>query len=215
MAGMTKPPLNHFDRSKPFYPLVMNYVAELIGYKELGLRGLAGSPQLEECVARAARLGRVSISTETERESVVRGFGVLLGPLQLHSEFQQAPIIVDIDEAAREFAYNATYLLDYALKSAASVLILAHELSKDRPWHDTGPLWEFLRHCRNAAAHGGRFNLVNGEPRRGAQWGAFNITAALHGTALFRSKDSPGMLGPGDPIRLLWDIEQAYPQMTA
>lgn len=39
---------NHFDRSKPFYPLVMNYVIQLIGFKELTLRSLTGTPEVED-----------------------------------------------------------------------------------------------------------------------------------------------------------------------
>jgi hypothetical protein len=37
----------------------------------------------------------------------------------------------------------------------------------------------------------------------------------LHGTPLFDSLEEPGLLAPGDAIRLLWDIEQAYPDMHA
>jgi len=33
----------------------------------------------------------------------------------------------------------------------------------------------------------------------------------MHGANLFGDADPPGILGPGDPIDLLWDIEQTYP----
>ncbi len=36
----TKVQKNHFDRSKPFYPLVMNYLILLIGFKDLAGRGV-------------------------------------------------------------------------------------------------------------------------------------------------------------------------------
>ena len=36
----TKVPINHFDRSKPFYPLVMNYLILLIGFKDLAACGI-------------------------------------------------------------------------------------------------------------------------------------------------------------------------------
>lgn len=38
--AMVQVPVNHFDRSKPFYPLVTHYLAQLIGFKELLLRGI-------------------------------------------------------------------------------------------------------------------------------------------------------------------------------
>lgn len=122
---------------------------------------------------------------------------------------------MDTDELGRELVANLTYLSSALMRSAGSLLILAHEISKDEPWHDQGPLWEFLRHSRNAAAHGGSFTLLHKEPKRIAQWGRFEITPGLNKTALFSSADGPGLISPGDSIRLLWDIEQAYPQMRA
>jgi hypothetical protein len=92
------------------------------------------------------------------------------------------------------------------------VLVMAHEISKDKPWHNHDPLWEFLRHCRNAVAHGGYFHFKNNEPRRPAFWGSFILSPASNRAPLFK-KDG-GILSPGDPIRLLWDIEQAYPEMS-
>ncbi len=111
---------------------------------------------------------------------------------------------------------EARYLGDHVLRHAEHLLILAWETTEE--FRDTGPLWEFLRHCRNASAHGGSFNLKYDEPRRPAEWGPFQITQELHGSRLFASRDesgviTQGLLHPGDPIRLLWDIEQAYPKM--
>jgi hypothetical protein len=36
----TPPDPNHFDRSKPFYPLVVHYVCQLFGFKELSAHGV-------------------------------------------------------------------------------------------------------------------------------------------------------------------------------
>jgi len=35
-------PVNHFDRSKPFYPIVMGYLFQLFGLKEMLVRGAIG-----------------------------------------------------------------------------------------------------------------------------------------------------------------------------
>jgi hypothetical protein len=35
----------------------------------------------------------------------------------------------------------------------------------------------------------------------------------MHDTPLMKDEAGAGLLSPGDPIRLLWDIEQAYPAM--
>ena len=207
--------VNDFDRGKPFYPLVMHYLAQLIGFKELALRGIVGPANLEELAGRIPALATVPAGSEGSIAEVREKLRELCGPLELWSEYQNNHIRIDIDQIAREIAANISYLMASTMRSAGNLLILAHELSKDSSWHDTGPLWEFLRHCRHAAAHGGRFNFLHGEPRRPATWGTFAIVPTLRGTALFRGASGAGLLSPGDPIRLLWDIEQAYPQMRA
>ena len=207
---MSGPVPNHLDRAKPFYPLLINYVTQLIGFKELAVRGTIGPQDPDRAVA--ATLGQSSLLTEVDRERPRKDIAQVLGPLQLRSVFLNTSITVDSDEIAREVAGEHNYLADHLLNAAGSVFVLAHETSKGKPWHDQSPLWEFLRHCRNAAGHGGRFNLPNGEPRRPAEWGHLQITPSLQGTFLFKrpGPSGPGLLSLGDPIRLLWDIEQAF-----
>lgn len=171
-----------FDRGKPFYPLIMNYVVFLIVIKELAVPGTALSNLME--------------------------------PLELKSEFKNNYIRVEIDEIANEFINNAPYVMKSTMRSASSLLILAYEINKDKSWNDKGPLWEFLRHCRHAAAHNGLFTFNPKEPKRRAEWGHFRIERTLENTRLFKDEKGCGLLSPGDPIRLLWDIEQAYPNIT-
>ena len=218
---MNPPQTNHFDRSKPFYPIVMGYLVQLAGFKQLAysatlrqLVGLVGAvspggadaaPTLSPQVM---AIPEVSTAFKLITEELAK-------PLQLRSAFQGTPIVVDINELAWEAASNSPYLGSRLMLAAGHVLVLAHEVSKNRDWHNTDPLWDFLRHCRNAVAHGGSFHFQNGEPVRRACWGPFNLTTALQDTWLFNSADRVGLLWPGDPIRLLWDIEQAYPAMAA
>jgi hypothetical protein len=206
---------NNFDRAKPFYTLVVNYIVLLAGFKELAVRGVTGPQKLEDVFSRVLMLGPAPSAAEPVVAELRKGLSQLLGPLQLKSEFTNDHITVEIDELARELVSNFSYLSSALMRSAGSLLILAHELTKDEPWHDQGPLWEFLRHTRNAAAHGGSFNLLHGEPKRIARWGRFEIMPALNKTPLFSSANGPGLIFPGDAVRLLWDIEQAYPLMRA
>lgn len=205
---------NHFDRSKPFYPIVMNYLAQLLGFKELALIGVVGPRELSELISKIPALKTIPPDRHNDAKKVVDALTAIAGPLQLRSELQGNTIDVDVHEMATEIAGNSTYLSSSLMKSAGSLLIVAHEISKDKPWHGTTPLWEFLRHCRNAAAHGGTFNLIYGEPKRPATWGPFQITSSMQGMSLFKGVDLNGLLSPGDPIRLLWDIEQAHSAMT-
>jgi len=222
--------INHFDRGKPFYPLVINYFVLLIGFKDLAGRGVikelhkhsTSNSGFDIATITEGILNRVSVSeadkTQVEQQlhAIISGLSKVLGPLELKSEFQSNHIKVEVDDIANDLMNNSPYLIRFIMRSASSLLILAHEISKDEPWHDKGPLWEFLRHCRNAAAHGGIFKIDarRGEPRHLAEWGRFRIEAALHTTPLFKDETGWGLLAPGDPIRLLWDIEQAYPSMS-
>lgn len=203
---------NSFDRGKPFYPLVMSFLTQMLGFKELAVRGVIGQRSISDVMSQL--VGPTAVSDQA-LGSLRQSLEAVMGPLELRSEFSANRITVDVDEMAREIAQNSTYLGESLLYALGAVFILAHEMSKDKPWHDQGPLWEFLRHCRNAAAHGGRFNLLNGEPRRPAKWGPFEITPSLQAALLFKRVDGSGILSPGDPVRLLWDLEQAYPQMSA
>jgi hypothetical protein len=221
--------INAFNRGKPFYPLIVNYLVLLIGFKDLAAQGVIKelneltfvnqSINLDEVIK--INLNKHSLSEIGKMElqqklaEVKDGISKILGPLELKSEFQNNNVTVKIDEIANDLANNALYLIQYTILSASSLFILAHETSKDKPWHDRGPLWEFLRHCRNAAAHGGLFTFKGDEPKRLAEWGRFRIEATLQGTPLFKDKGGKGLLSPGDPIRLLWDIEQNYPSMSA
>jgi hypothetical protein len=107
------------------------------------------------------------------------------------------------------------YLMGQITRAAEYLLILAHETTAGHHTHD--PLWEFLRHCRNAAAHGGRFELRHGEPKRPATWRNLTITTGLAGTRLIDGPRRPtsaaddvekGLLAVGDVVPLLWDIER-------
>ena len=235
MPKARKVPINHFDRGKPFYPLVMNYLVQLMGHNEICLRevdqrltrgferykkfGIA-LPHIKRSqkitVPSQGKVVEQKLATELSalRESVVELSDrreILLGPLRLRCDYNGKRIEINGDEIANDLVNNHTYIINFLMLAAGSLLILAYEICKTH--NDQSSLWEFLRHCRNAAAHGGKFKLLHSEPRRPAQWGRFKIVNSLQGKSLFKEKDGKGLLSPGDPIRLLWDIEQAYPKI--
>ena len=129
-------PLAHFDRSKPFYPLVMQYIAQLIGFKDLLARGCIGPPDIERAMENF--IG-------TDRTETSKNLTKLLGPLELRASAHVETLKVPVDAIAKELVANHLFLINYLPISAGSVLMLAHEICKEKPAHDTGPLWEFLR----------------------------------------------------------------------
>ncbi|UOB11336.1 hypothetical protein MQE23_20680 [Streptomyces sp. HP-A2021] len=90
-------------------------------------------------------------------------------------------------------------LLNFAAMHGATRLGDAIERAglRDR----TNPLLEFVRHFRNASAHGNRWHFRNGEPRQPAACRGITLTAALHG-----SKASGGVVGAGDYLDMLDDV---------
>lgn len=211
---MNKVELRLFDRSKAFYPIVMSYLFQLFGSREAIIQGLLRPEKLN---ARMERLIENLVSKSHESKAnlsfLKENLSNICGPLQLKSLQYENHIEIDIDLITKEALNNHQYLLSYMLLFAGQLLILAYELMKEIAEIDKKPICEFLRHCRNAAAHGGKFNFLNGEPKNKAEWGRFKIVTSLQDKPLFRRPDGKGMLGLGDPIRLLWDIEQTYPNL--
>lgn len=205
-------PINSFDRGKPFYPLIMSYIIQLLGLKEILVRGVIGARKImSEDVAET----KPPNTLDEQISEAINGIEQLIGPLKLRSEFTGSHISVDADEFARELVQNHAYLLPYYIRAAGSLLVLAHEITKNQPYRDKGPLWEFLRHCRNGATHNGLFHFCKGEPSRAAEWGTFKIEVSLQGSPLFNDGTKKGLLSLGDPIRLLWDIEKTYPHIIS
>ena len=176
---------NSFDRGKPFYPLIMNFLIQLIGFKELAIRGITGRRSIDDDISQfLEQLGVSGQDFNLLRSSMES----VMGPLELRSEFSNSSIEIDIDEIANEVAHHNEYLAELLPNALGVIFILAHEMTKEKPWHNKNEIWEFLRHCRNAAAHGGKFHFLNDEPRRCAKWGPFEITRSLQGTPFLISR---------------------------
>ena len=135
--------------------------------------------------------------------------------IRLHSKALAGEVGASLDESSRSASTDEPLarLMETMAAAAGDLLILAHAATTQ--YRDQSPLWEFLRHCRNAAAHGGRFFIdeKKGEPRRPAEWRGFRIELSLQGKPLIETPATPGFLGRGDPIVLLHDLEAAFPQL--
>ena len=211
--------VNHFDRSKPFYPLVMNFVAALHGWNNLFGRGVGrlvaasaeDSRPIDAFVATIAGSAKIA-SAEALRDLALLPGGI--GRVDLATRTQKSPIAIDPDEISDELVREHAYLAPELVRASEQLVIVAWETTHKHHTHD--PLWEYLRHCRNAAAHGGRFHFLNNEPKRPAQFGRFRITLGLQGKPLFGPirPERASYLRVGDAVSLLWHIEQAFPSMT-
>jgi hypothetical protein len=84
----------------------------------------------------------------------------------------------------------------------------AYESVSHRNTHS--PEFEFFRHVRHASSHGGTFNFRENEPSRPAAWRSLTLDHLQKGQTnpLYGKRCFLDLLGPADPILLLWDIEQ-------
>ena len=117
-----------------------------------------------------------------------------------------------IEVVGRSAGYRDVY---DRLWIAGAILALGDALAAES-YFDKCPDLELLRHLRNGVAHGNRFNLRNGEPRRPAHFtgpdqrlldGAttpkghgrfFEITPACQGSVVLFD-----FMGPGDIVNLV------------
>lgn len=182
----------------------MAYLMQLHGIKELSVLGTLGTNRTWSIANLAG--------TDQERAELQASVGMLLGPLQLTITGDSEQLTIPVEFVSKEFVGNHEYLLAHQVQASITVLVLAYEVTKGEPYMTHSPHWEFLRHCRNAAAHNGRFSFVNGEPRRPAVWRGIQLEPALDRQPLMRLPDGTGLLNIGDPIALLWEIEQVIPE---
>ncbi|MGZ6470400.1 MAG: hypothetical protein ACXWRZ_04510 [Bdellovibrio sp.] len=145
-------------------------------------------------------------------DDVEKKVSTLLGPIQLKSEYQNDYIQFEIKDLSEEFASQFPYLLSFINSAAGFLLVVSYESTiQTLSINQTrSPLWQFFRHCRHACAHNGKFHFKKGEPKYPASWGNFTLESILQGENLFKIDGKNGLLSPGDPIRLLWDVEQEY-----
>src|SRR5262249_37091705 len=92
-------PLVHFDRSKPFYPLVIQYVMQLASIKDFALRGVIGPPKFRET---ATELFSRSGPGPAEIAKATEHLDAILAPLELKSAVRPCLFTVTQDEIAKE-----------------------------------------------------------------------------------------------------------------
>ena len=183
----------------------MAYLIQLHAIKEISALGVLGS-------VRTWKSEQLP-GTEAEREELRVSIDKLLSPLSLATTGDHNRLDVPIDFVAKEFVNNLNYLVSHQVLAALNALVMAHEITKNQPYRVPNEKWEFLRHCRNAAAHNGNWAFLNGEPRRPARWRSIDLDPAMDGQPLLKGTDGKGFLNLGDPIALLWDLEQDNPRM--
>jgi hypothetical protein len=122
-------------------------------------------------------------------------------------------IDIDISELEVETMNEFAYLGEYSMTTPLRMLLMCcYEAVIDTHRDPNVPIWEFFRHCRNAAAHDGKFSFKPHEPSRPAEWRGLKIECSLEGRPLLipAEGESDPFLKPGDVLRLISDVEQLF-----
>ena len=217
MEDIFKPKL-HFDNKKPFYPLVIAYLAQVHGLLELLSRGIKiafgekfNNIDIQQLIHPPNGLNPMLQKDAIKLKKLILGnLTELIGDQELASNVDKG-IRIDIEALANGIVnhQNKGQVDDpveyYNRMTAGGLLINTWEFSKK--YHSNNELWRFFKHCRNAAAHGGTFHFKPGEPKVPAKWRTLEIKATLQGKPLFTTPIKDGFIGPGDVLYLLADIE--------
>jgi hypothetical protein len=198
----------HFDRSKLFYPYVIQYITALHGLNDLITRGAINlaKDSYEDAGKLLKDLEQNNFDPKL-KEIISSGNRPLLFDVKPYSKSAKKNIDIDINEICNDLIANINYLAQYQVVSANTLLISTYATSKK--YDIKNDIWNFFYHCRNAAAHGGNLNIANLK-RFPAKWESLEIFPDDNGRELFGSLDRDGLLLIGDPIRLLWQIEVEY-----
>ena len=213
--------LDEFDPAKPFYSLVLAYMCQVHGLSELISRGLHRA--FEERMRKMgppsymSRKQQVAIFLATMDEAIhdeaeqtlMGGITTLFLPMEMQARCGDG-VKWDVGELADTVfsdKYNAT-LRYFNRLTAGSLLVMAWDRIPSK--HQASPVGQFLKHCRNAAAHNGSFHFKPDEPKKPAEWRGTKIVRTLEGTPLFTDPPRRGFIGPGDAVHLLADIEKKF-----
>lgn len=168
-----------FIKGRPFYDMVMSFIAATVG---LGPLFEPDNPSKLSAEQQAWYLGKV-----------------------------RPDIGIDMGQVHRECISGA--LSPTTAVKALCCMLITGTYACAEGHNDHSPEFEFLRHLRNAAAHGNRFNFYPGEPRRPASWSGCAIDHTLKGVAnpLANTECVGTFMSAGDVLTLLHDIEAKVP----
>jgi hypothetical protein len=193
-----------FDKAKPFWPIVITYLTQLHGMKQLCVVGTLAKGGITRSL-------NIPPHLKSMKEELESGMTYISSPLSLEIRGENERLVVSVEETAAEIVSALDDHLYFQIQAAHFCLVMAHERTKDEPYHNCGEKWEFLRHCRHAVAHNGKWHFTGQEPKRPAKWRGIELENKMHGYPLFLRTDGMAYLKLGDPIALLWDIEQEIP----
>jgi hypothetical protein len=212
-----------FDKNKPFYPFVMNYIVSVHGMLEIIARSAYEIVRLNKSKGVSLADLQIDQTEDSKQKEFLRHIyegnlvpTLLFGDLSLRSEKLNEYIKYPIDELVKEVYINHPRILEFSKTSAQMLIISAYQITPEIiSKNKSDELWNFMFHCRNASSHDGKFKIApskNAQERFPAKWHNFEIVNSMNGKPLFKNTltDTDGLLSVGDALCLLHDIEIRY-----
>ena len=197
-----------FDINRPFHNHVVSYLALLHAIKVFPIFGLKGV-SIEFNILPNIADGKLKTRFQKEMSDLKEKIKSLYGhPLELKitGELQTANFTM---EEVAEKVTGDLQLLDFIIPCAHAVIANTYDYCLSNNYVNKDPIWQFFRHCRNAVSHGGKLYFKKGEPKYHTEWRGIRLTNNLHGLKLIK-KGNDGLIETGDPVALLFDIENNY-----
>jgi hypothetical protein len=170
----------------------INTARSPIGAFMLGIAGYADpNSQL------AKRAHNIVIPTKASPSLHTDRIGRINSPLAYH-----LPLKPSMEHIKKNPNKNIEFL---TLPIKAAILHVGDAFSRFG-YLNKAPELEFLRHIRNAIAHGNRFNIKT-ELKKAAQFDSYTITKSLNGTKLLADGTEDGFLYAGDALALFDYLE--------
>ncbi len=179
-----------FNRDGPFFDLVTAFLVANVGLKPLLEKITPKDDTMKELERAYPAISWLSIGLGG------KGFpGVTIRPFELYERFNALKVVSHGD---------------LMCSFCSMLIIMAYESHKK--YFDDSPIFEFLRHIRNACAHDNKFYFNKHEPRREARWKELKIDHKIKGekNSLFGTECFFKFMGSADPVFLLNDVENYW-----
>ncbi|WON94745.1 hypothetical protein [Sphingobacterium sp. UGAL515B_05] len=208
--------LDEFDKDKPYYHYVYQYLVNFYGSTILWNKYFLSELSKIEKTLRTGNVWEEYIDGFDLRndEKMYLKEGVpqyprLLFPSNLVNSFDRNTILINDDNMVSKID-KVDRRIEGLSKMSNMLIVMAFEsLPASVRYLKSDALANFFYHCRNAAAHGGKFNITNNK-RFPAKWRSLEVKNDLNGANLVIDSEGKGFLKPMDIVLLLLDAERKY-----
>jgi hypothetical protein len=219
---MTEQFIHELNRSNFFYENIVTLAYTQFGINEMFSRGLfiAAMKLFPNVHDRSNYFNSLGFPNDViDQLNRTRTFTPKIFVPEFQTKDQTRGLRMDVETSAIRFYQDNKGITDKNIELTHMTIIVAWE--KILPYNlPDGPILQFFRHVRNAAAHNGKFhftgkaiNPVTGELGKAAQWQHFEIKAAMQDQPLLVTTkiDQNGFMDQGDLVEFLLEFEQHYP----